>query len=72
VSLRDVNGCQSPHRVPLWIWCEVNENLGEGTDFIIGLYGLPGSGKTARLDELKAELSNDEFALYDGRLSKSS
>lgn len=33
---------------------------------IIGLYGLPGSGKTARLDELKAELSNDEFAFYDG------
>ncbi|OQE13263.1 hypothetical protein PENFLA_c051G10458 [Penicillium flavigenum] len=33
---------------------------------IIGLYGLPGSGKTARLDELKTELSNDEFAFYDG------
>jgi uracil phosphoribosyltransferase/phosphoserine phosphatase len=33
---------------------------------IIGLYGLPGSGKTARLEELKTELSNDEFAFYDG------
>ncbi|CAG8902662.1 unnamed protein product [Penicillium egyptiacum] len=33
---------------------------------IIGLYGLPGSGKTFRLDKLKTELSNDDFAFYDG------
>ncbi|KAJ5953024.1 uncharacterized protein N7479_011437 [Penicillium vulpinum] len=33
---------------------------------IIGLYGLPGCGKTFWLDDLKTVLSNDEFAFYDG------
>ncbi|KAI2709116.1 hypothetical protein CBS147332_6175 [Penicillium roqueforti] len=33
---------------------------------IIGLYGLPGSGKSFRLEELKTVLDNDKFAFYDG------
>ncbi|CDM33198.1 hypothetical protein DTO013E5_5628 [Penicillium roqueforti] len=33
---------------------------------IIGLYGLPGSGKSFRLEGLKTVLDNDKFAFYDG------
>ncbi|KAJ5193506.1 hypothetical protein N7449_009648 [Penicillium cf. viridicatum] len=33
---------------------------------IIGLYGIPGSGKTFWLDKLKTALGNDNFAFYDG------
>ncbi|KAJ5153658.1 uncharacterized protein N7500_009097 [Penicillium coprophilum] len=33
---------------------------------IIGLYGLPGSGKTFWLEELKTVIRGDEFAFYDG------
>ncbi|KAJ5511349.1 hypothetical protein N7453_003452 [Penicillium expansum] len=33
---------------------------------VIGLYGLPGSGKTSRLGELKTVLGNDNFEYYDG------
>jgi hypothetical protein len=33
---------------------------------IIGIYGLPGSGKTFWLGQPKTVLNNEEFALYDG------
>ncbi|KAJ5189988.1 hypothetical protein N7472_009002 [Penicillium cf. griseofulvum] len=33
---------------------------------IIGVYGLPGSGKTFLLGQLKTVLNNGEFAFYDG------
>lgn len=33
---------------------------------VISLYGLPGSGKTSRLGELKMVLGNDNFEYYDG------
>ena len=39
---------------------------GDFKPVIIGLYGLPGSGKSFRLEELKTVLNNDKFAFYDG------
>ncbi|KAG0154474.1 hypothetical protein PDIDSM_42 [Penicillium digitatum] len=36
------------------------------TPVIIGLYGLPGSGKSFKLNELENVLSKDDFAFYDG------
>lgn len=33
---------------------------------VIGLYGIPGSGKTFLLEQLKRELSEEEFAFYEG------
>ena len=33
---------------------------------IVGLYGIPGSGKTFLLDQLKQELGRERFAFYEG------
>ncbi|KAF8848881.1 hypothetical protein BDZ45DRAFT_605209 [Acephala macrosclerotiorum] len=33
---------------------------------VVGLYGVPGSGKTFLLDQLKEELGQDDFAFYEG------
>jgi uracil phosphoribosyltransferase/phosphoserine phosphatase/adenylate kinase len=33
---------------------------------VIGLYGVPGSGKTYLLDQLKQELGEEDFAFYEG------
>lgn len=33
---------------------------------VIGLYGLPGSGKTFLLEQLKQELGQEDFAFYEG------
>lgn len=33
---------------------------------VIGLYGVPGSGKTFLLDQLKQELGEERFAFYEG------
>lgn len=51
-------------------FAELQSTQGEPTDcakpVIIGLYGLPGAGKTFWLDKLKTVLGNDDFAFYDG------
>jgi hypothetical protein len=39
---------------------------------VVGLYGLPGSGKTFLLEQLKWELSNEHFAFYEGSQAISS
>lgn len=33
---------------------------------VVGLYGVPGSGKTFLLDQLKQELGEEHFAFYEG------
>ena len=33
---------------------------------IVGLYGIPGSGKSHLLNELRAEMSQDEFTFFEG------
>jgi hypothetical protein len=33
---------------------------------VVGLYGVPGSGKTFLLDQLKRELGQEYFAFYEG------
>ncbi|EPE34264.1 PRTase-like protein [Glarea lozoyensis ATCC 20868] len=33
---------------------------------VVGLYGVPGSGKTFLLDQLKEELGTEHFAFYEG------
>jgi len=33
---------------------------------VVGLYGIPGSGKTYLLNQLKEELGNMLFAFYEG------
>ena len=33
---------------------------------VVGLYGIPGSGKTFLLKQLKAELGEEHFKFYDG------
>jgi adenylylsulfate kinase-like enzyme len=33
---------------------------------VVGLYGVPGSGKTFLLDQLKEELGQEYFAFYEG------
>ncbi|EXJ55215.1 hypothetical protein A1O7_08141 [Cladophialophora yegresii CBS 114405] len=33
---------------------------------VIGIYGLPGSGKTYLIDQLKRQLSAEDFLFYDG------
>ncbi len=33
---------------------------------VVGLYGVPGSGKTFLLDQLKEELGEEYFAFYEG------
>ncbi|KAL8902549.1 MAG: hypothetical protein Q9207_004605 [Kuettlingeria erythrocarpa] len=33
---------------------------------VVGLYGIPGCGKTTLLEDLKGELGQDEFTFYDG------
>ncbi|KAG9232539.1 uracil phosphoribosyltransferase-domain-containing protein [Amylocarpus encephaloides] len=33
---------------------------------VVGLYGVPGSGKTFLLDQLKEELGQEHFAFYEG------
>ena len=33
---------------------------------VVGLYGVPGSGKTYLLDQLKEELGEENFAFYEG------
>lgn len=33
---------------------------------VVGLYGIPGSGKTFFLEQLKAELGEEHFKFYDG------
>ncbi|KAF7561252.1 hypothetical protein G7046_g2879 [Stylonectria norvegica] len=38
----------------------------DGKPLVIGLYGLPGSGKTFMLEKLKKELSKDGFFFYEG------
>ncbi|KAJ5425028.1 hypothetical protein N7465_000098 [Penicillium sp. CMV-2018d] len=49
---------------------EAQSSQGGATDWarppvIIGLYGLPGSGKILWVDTLEAVLGNDDFAFYD-------
>jgi len=33
---------------------------------VVGLYGVPGSGKKFLLDQLKQELEQEQFAFYEG------
>ena len=46
----------------------VNENksASSGKAVVVGLYGVPGSGKTFLLNQLKQELGEEHFAFYEG------
>ena len=43
-----------------------NRSASDHKSIIVGLYGVPGSGKTFLLDELKQELGQTRFAFYEG------
>lgn len=38
----------------------------KGKAVVIGLYGIPGSGKSYLLTQLKQELGQDQYAFYEG------
>lgn len=42
-----------------------NFSSSHGKPTVIGIYGLPGSGKTTSLNELKQELGQEHFLFYD-------
>ena len=35
---------------------------------VIGIYGLPGSGKTTLMGQLKQELGEEQFTFYEGQV----
>ncbi|KAI9780695.1 MAG: hypothetical protein M1816_002773 [Peltula sp. TS41687] len=52
---------------------QLNQSTDSGTGsasdskaIVVGLYGVPGSGKTFLLDQLKQELGQEHFAFYEG------
>ena len=42
------------------------ENASKKNTAIVGIYGVPGSGKTYLLNQLKQELTEEHFAFYEG------
>ncbi|MCJ1241033.1 hypothetical protein MMC14_009037 [Varicellaria rhodocarpa] len=42
-------------------WCASNNRA-----VVVGIYGIPGSGKTFLLDQLKHELGQEHFTFYEG------
>jgi adenylylsulfate kinase-like enzyme len=46
--------------------CFESQPASGGNAVVVGLYGIPGSGKTFLLSQLQQELEKEHFAFYDG------
>lgn len=60
-TLGTTSDCQPSQSPPSETRSASNENV-----VVIGLYGVPGSGKTFLLNQLKEELGQKHFAFYEG------
>jgi len=43
-----------------------NQSASKNKAVVVGVYGVPGSGKTFLLDQLKQKLEQEDFAFYEG------